>query len=125
MKKDRISPSELEVLKYIIDHSPVAAREVAEAMSESKGIARTTSLTLLDRLRKKGHVERTLQHGVHVYRPAEEGASTMKGLVADFVENTLGGSLSPFVAFLSDNPNLSKEEADELRKLLEKSAGAK
>lgn len=125
MKKDRISPAEIEVLRYVIDNAPVAAREVADAMAESKGIARTTSLTLLDRLRKKGHVERDLVHGVHVYRPAEEGAETMKNLVADFFQNTLGGSLSPFVAFFSDHSKLTDEEADELRRLLEKAEGSK
>jgi predicted transcriptional regulator len=121
MKKERVSPAELEVLRYVIETSPVTARDVAEAMAEAKGIARTTSHTLLDRLRKKGHIVRTSQHGVHLYSPAEDGSEVLKGLVADFVRNTLGGSLSPFVAFFSEKSNLSEQETEALRKLLERS----
>lgn len=123
MKKERVSPAELEALRYVIEHAPVSAREVADALGEAKGIARTTSHTLLDRLRKKGHLERTVVHGVHLYRPAEEGQQIMKDIVADFVQNTLGGSLSPFAAFLSEGSDLTEKESEELRRLLEKSEG--
>jgi predicted transcriptional regulator len=39
-------------------------------------------------------------------------------LVQRFVEGTLGGSLSPFVAYLAENPDLTKGEIEQLQELL-------
>jgi len=41
-------------------------------------------------------------------------------LVDDFVETVLGGSLSPFVAYLNDRNDLKPEEAQALRDLMER-----
>jgi predicted transcriptional regulator len=43
----------------------------------------------------------------------------MKGLVADFVRRSLGGSLSPFVSYLVDSGELSKDEVEQLKKLVD------
>ena len=43
----------------------------------------------------------------------------MRGLVSDFVDKTLGGSVSPFVAYLADAKDLSPSDIEELRRLVE------
>lgn len=43
----------------------------------------------------------------------------MRHLVQDFVQETLGGSLSPFVAYLAESKNLTKEEFAELRQFVQ------
>ena len=42
----------------------------------------------------------------------------MQGLVRDFVQKALGGSVSPFVAYLSREAKLSEEEREELKKIV-------
>jgi predicted transcriptional regulator len=120
MKKNRIAPSEREVLNYAIHHAPVSSREVADAMAESKGFARTTTQTLLERLRAKGYLNRTSEHGINLYSPSESGEEILKGLVGEFVQESLGGSISPFFAFLSEK-RLTPSEAEMLQKLLQDS----
>jgi predicted transcriptional regulator len=44
----------------------------------------------------------------------------MQGLVEDFVEKTLDGSLTPFVAYLAQNKGLTEGERDDLMKLVHK-----
>lgn len=122
MKPPPIGDQELELLRYISDRgAPVTVREVAQEWGEPRGLARTTILTVMERLRQKKVLvrERGESENSFRYRPAIASADLMRSLVADFVEKTLGGSLAPFVAYLNDTPSLSKQERDELRRLVE------
>ena len=53
--------------------------------------------------------------GIFQYQPRVGKADLLRSLVGDFVEKTLGGSLSPFVAYLSRDAKLSEQELDELK----------
>jgi len=110
----------MAVLRYVMEHQPTTARQVADGLADNRGIARTTTHTLLERLRKKGYLARTEETGSIQYSLAVDAAEIQQALVDDFVRTTLGGSLSPFVAFFTDRANLSDAEAAELRRLLER-----
>jgi predicted transcriptional regulator len=118
MKPPLLGEQELEVLRYVADHAPVAVREVAARFGEPRGLARTTILTVMERLRKKGFLTRTREDGAFQYAPAVAKTELLQSLVQDFVEKTLGGSLSPFVAYLADTKRLSPAEIAELRRLV-------
>lgn len=118
--RQRVSAAELEMLRYISEHHPVTVREVAEAFSESPGRARTTVLTLMERLRKKGYLARTKVSGVNQYSPCEPKADLLQDLVRDFVQRALGGSVAPFVAYLGNDVSLSEDELAELKRLVHK-----
>ena len=49
---------ELEVLKVIWEQQPCTVQEVAEIMHGRKGLARTTVLTVMQRLHKKKFLRR-------------------------------------------------------------------
>src|SRR5688500_14248196 len=117
-RSPRIGRSEMEILRYVADHHPIAVGEVGEHMSRTAGYARTTVLTVLERLRRKGHLERKKRGGVFHYAPRLAKADLLKSLIGDFVDRTLGGSLSPFVAYLSETAQLSDEELNDLQKLV-------
>ena len=113
-KVENIGRAELEVLRYVQDHHPASVRQVAEHFAESKGHVRTTILTVLERLRKKGYLKRRKTEGLFHYSPSSPKASMLRGLVDEFVEKTLGGSVSPFLAYLVNDAKLTKEELEEL-----------
>jgi predicted transcriptional regulator len=119
-KQTGLGEQELQVLKYVTDHAPVSVREVAEMFGEPRGLARTTLLTVMERLRKKGHLTRRKAGSVFEYMPAVSKQDLMQKLVEDFVEKTLGGSLTPFVAYLADNKGLSDNELSDLQRLVSK-----
>jgi len=123
-----LGDQELEVLRYISDHAPVTLREVIDGYGGPKGLARTTVLTVMDRLRGKGYLERRKQtdgaaggrrDGVYIYAPSISKSSLLSDIVRSFVDKSLGGSLAPFVAYLVDAKGLSKDEADKLRAMIE------
>jgi len=110
----------MSVLRYVLEHEPVTARQVADALAESKGFARTTTHTLLERLLKKDYLQRHAEEGVFRYTTGTGKADLMKEIVGEFVDTALGGSLSPFVAFLTERANLSEKEVADLNRLLDR-----
>lgn len=109
---------ELEVMRFVSENDPISVRDAADRFEKDRGLARTTILTVMERLRKKGYLKRSLQDGIFLYSPVVEQAQLMRGIVEDFVEKTLGGSLAPFVAYLSDARGLTEEQLTELRSIL-------
>lgn len=110
---------ELEILRYITDHAPISVREVGEHLAQTKGHTRTTALNMMERLRGKGYLTREKREGIYVYSPSMTPAQLMRGLVRDFVEGTLGGSVEPFVAYLAEEAHITETQLDELRQLVD------
>lgn len=109
---------ELDVLQYVGDHHPITVREVATHFAETSGQARTTLLTVMERLRAKGYLTRRKSGGVHRYTPTVAKPELLRRLVGDFVDDVLGGSVSPFFAYLTKSSLLNADEARKLEQLL-------
>lgn len=109
---------ELDVLRLVAEHHPLSVREVAEKLADTSGQARTTVLTVLERLRKKGYLTRRKSSGVNRYSPRVEMTTLTQSLIGDFVAGVLGGSVSPFVAYLGQRTELAQGELDELKRLV-------
>ena len=118
MTGSSIGEQELALLKHIADAGGATVGEVADAFAVDRGLARSTVLTMMERLRKKGLLVRRLDQGVYRYRARATSAELMRGVVERFVERNLGGSVSPFLAYLSGAGELSDDELDELTDLV-------
>lgn len=117
-QKQKIGRAELPILEFILKNHPVTVREVANYLANTTGQARTTVLTLMERLRKKKLLTRRKSKGVNRYSPRVTRSEVMNTLVHDFVDGTLGGSVSPFLAYLTDSEKLNDAEMEELRRLV-------
>jgi predicted transcriptional regulator len=116
--REMIGREEMQVLRYVADRHPVSVREVADHVAATSGKARTTVLTVMERLREKGYLVRRRKGGVYLYSPKRSQADVLRNLVADFVREALGGSVSPFVAYLAEEANLNDGEVRELARLV-------
>ena len=125
MQKTPLGELQLEILRFLSVHGPLTVGEVTARFGEPRGLARTTVLTVMERLREKGYLSRTKQEGVFRYAPYAGKAEVLRDLVHDFVEKALQGSVSPFFAYLGEEKALSDEEIAALRQLLEAAAGKK
>lgn len=119
MKKPPLGDQELDVLRFVAEHAPISVRDVSDEFGDKHGLARTTILTVMERLRAKGYLVRRKEDGVFRYRPLIAQAEVMRNLVEQFIERTLGGSLTPFVAYLADSGTLTSEEMEQLRRIVE------
>jgi predicted transcriptional regulator len=114
-----IGREELPVFHYVAEHQPVTVRSAARHFAATAGLARTTILTVMDRLRRKGFLTRRKVGGVYQYSPRVPQETLLQTLVRDFVEGTLGGSLAPFVAYLTREAALTEDQLADLRRLVQ------
>ncbi len=115
-----LGDQELALLRYVADNEPLSAGQVSGGYGEANGLARSTVETMMERLRKKGLLRRRQVDGVYKYETAIATHDLLGGLVGQFVERTLGGSLTPFVTYFSQRNELSPSELSQLEALVEK-----
>jgi predicted transcriptional regulator len=120
MPQKTIGDQELALLRFVAEQGGATVGEAAEAFGEPRGLARSTVLTMMERLRKKGHLTRRLAQGVYRYTSRATASAVMRDVVRDFVRQTLDGSVSPFVAYLAEDADLSAAELAELEQLVER-----
>lgn len=118
MGQSTIGEQELDLLRYVADCGGATVGEVAAAWGESRGLARSTVLTMMERLRKKGYLNRRPAGGVYRYTARATSDELTQGAIHRFVERNLGGSVAPFVAYLSESAELNDEELKELQDLV-------
>jgi predicted transcriptional regulator len=118
MSKRPIGDRELLLLQYLDKHGNASVAEVVADFGRAQALARSTVLTMLERLRAKGYLRRRKAGGVFRYRTATGAGEAMRGAVERFVEGTLGGSVSPFVAWMAERGEVSDEEMAELEALV-------
>jgi predicted transcriptional regulator len=117
MTKLPVGEQELQLLKELVENGPGSAGELQTRWGEPRGLARSTVLTMMERLRGKRYLSRRRENGVYRYEP-RGGAQILSGLVGRFVEKALDGSLSPFCAYLQDRETISDGELRELESVV-------
>ena len=116
---------ELRFLQYIAQHGPLTVGQVSEQLGAELGLARSTVLTMMERLRAKRLLRRRRENGVFVYFSAESHAEVMQSAVGQFVDRALSGSISPVVAYLAERGDVTEDELNELRAMVERLAANK
>jgi predicted transcriptional regulator len=118
MSQMKIPPAEMEILRYIMEHQPISVRGVAEHVAETKGHTRTTVLNLMERLRQKGYLDRKQKEGVYRYWPTMDRSQLMRMQVRHFVTQSLGGSIEPFMVYLTEEADVDDQELEELKQVV-------
>jgi len=118
MPPKTIGEQELLLLKHVADAGSSTVAEVAEAFGAARSLARSTVLTMMERLRAKGFLKRRREGGVYRYAAARTPADVLQGEVSAFVEGTLDGSVSPFVTWLSERTDVTEAELADLQDLV-------
>lgn len=118
MSRKTIGDQELALLQWVAGRGGATVGEAAEGFGGDHGLARSTVLTMMERLRKKGHLARRKVEGIYRYTSPLSAAAVLRDVVGGFVEQTLGGSVSPFVAFLAESEELTEDELEELESLV-------
>ena len=118
MAETSIGEQELALLRHIADRGSATVAEAVEHFGTPRSLARSTVLTMMERLRGKGHLGRRLVDGVYRYRTRASSAELLKSAVQRFVERNLDGSVAPFLAYLAEGGRLSADEIRELEELV-------
>jgi predicted transcriptional regulator len=96
-----LAPLELDCMNTLWPMGEGTVREIRDGLAARRSRAYTTIMTIMDRLARKGVVERRKSGRAYVYKPnltAEEARAQALGQV---VENFFGGSKEALVAQLN------------------------
>jgi predicted transcriptional regulator len=118
---DSIGELELQVWRYVADHPGVTVADVAGEFARQRSLARTTILTVMERLRTKRYLRRHRAGGSYQYFTRRSKSRFLQSLVGQFLDRALGGSLDPFVAYLMHDAKLTDKQFRELKQFVEES----
>jgi predicted transcriptional regulator len=114
-----LSPSETEILRLLWQLRSGTVQDVCGQLPTEREIAYATVQTLLRRLEKKGYVSHESKGKAHVFRPAIRREHVIQRSVGDFVNRLFGGDPVPLMLHLVDRNDLSPEDVERLRELIE------
>lgn len=111
--------SELEILRVLWTRGPSTVREVHDSLKETKTLGYTTVLKLLQIMTTKGIVRRNETERAHVYQAGVPAAQTKRQLAGDMLQRVFEGSASDLMMHALAGKRASREEIEELRRLLD------
>lgn len=121
MERDHnnLTAAEWQVMECLWERSPRTGRETVEALEQTMGWNRSTTLTLLRRLEAKGAVVGGTRDGVKVFSPAVAREDAALRETESLLDRMYRGSVSLMVSALTKKQSLSREEIDALHALLD------
>lgn len=112
--------AELEILQVLWEFGPSTVRFVNDKLNEQREVNYTSTLKQMQILTEKGILKRDESQMKHIYIPVEAESKTKNQLLDRFVNTLYKGSASSLVMQLLGNEKTSKEDIEEIKRLLNK-----
>ena len=112
-----LSDAEWAVMKALWDDGDMALGDIV-ARLKGQDWAYSTVKTLVRRLVEKGWISYREVGNSFLYRAAVPRERALRRAVRDFSRRVLDGVLSPFVAYYTEEGELSDEDLDRLEELI-------
>ena len=109
----------MQILRILWELGPSGVREIHKRLDAAKGTGYSTTVKMLAVMLQKGLLKRDEDAQPHVYRPALTRAKTGKRLLDDLVEKVYEGSTMALVLQALSSGKATKEELDEVRRVLD------
>ena len=109
---------EIMVLVWESGDAGLSVAEIWKEIADRRSVARTTVLNLVDRLEKRGWLERRAGAEGLRYAAAVDRSTTDSRLAGDFVTGFFGGSVTSLVQSLLGSRRVTAAELEEMRDIL-------
>ena len=121
MQQIILTPAEWNIMESLWENAPKIGREIVGDLIESAGYSRSTTLTMLTRMTKKGYLECAEDgKGIKTYRPLIDRREAVRQETDHFLNRVYHGRLSLLVSTFTEKQKLSKQEIDDLYEILRK-----
>ncbi len=110
---------QLQIMQILWERGEATAREITDALNQTEPIAHSTTQTLLRKMEAKGAVAHTVQDRVFVFRPLSQESDTRESAARDLLTRVFGGSVYGLVSHLLKHEELSDDELQRLRRLID------
>ena len=118
METPKIFESEYRFCLIMWEHAPVTAAELVKLCQEQLGWKRTTTYTVIKRLEERGVLKN--EHPVITSLVTKDEVQLAE--LEEMMEKRFEGSLPAFVAAFAKQQNLSEEDMEEIRRIIDKGA---
>ncbi len=109
---------QLQIMQVLLQKQQATAREITDTINEIEPIAHSTVQTMLRVLEEKQAVSHRAEGRTFIFVPMVPESDFKQSATQNLVERVFGGSVSSLVAHLLDSEGVSKQEIDEIRKLI-------
>lgn len=113
-----LSKTEEQVMQYIWKRNKAFLKDIIQDFPEPKP-ATTTVATLLKRMTDKGYINYSLNGKSREYFPLVKKSDYFSKHVNGLIKTFFNNSASQFASFFTTETNLSPEELEDLKKMID------
>jgi len=125
MVATRLGKVQLRIMNVLWDRGAATAREITDELNRAEPIAHSTVQTLLRGLMDKGAVTHETEGRTFVFKAVVKEDKVRKSATRDLLSRVFSGSVSELVSHLLKNEKISKQELDEIKKMIAKQSNGK
>ena len=115
-----MSDAEQAVMKVLWDHGPLGVKDVlAEFTEAGQEWSRSTVITLLQRLERKGYVTCDKSQHAFTFKPAVSREDEMRARMNDLASELCDGDTLPLVLAFAQQHRFSVEELARFREMID------
>jgi BlaI family penicillinase repressor len=119
MDEIQLGRMQFRIMQVLWDRGRASAREITDALNESEPVAHSTVQTLLRQLESKGAVTHDAGNRTFVFFSRLKEDKVKKTAAHELLERVFGGNVGSLVAHLLKNEPLSRDELNELHRLID------
>jgi len=119
-ERQPLSEAQLEIMNVVWSRGEVTVTEVWKVLCKSRKVARNTVQTLITRLEEKGWLKHMEEGNRFLYSAVPKKSKVLGQMVSQLVETAFEGSAEDLMLALLDSRGISGEEAQQIRRMIEK-----
>lgn len=119
-KSIKISNSEWDIMEILWDNNPLSSKEIIEKIEQKRDWKPTTVKTLISRLVDKNVIDYEKRGKSYYYYPLMKKEDCISARTNKFVNKFYKGELKAMIASFIEEYELSNEEINELKEILDK-----
>jgi predicted transcriptional regulator len=113
-----LTTQELAIMKVVWRLGTATVRDVYEELLETRRIAYTTVMTMMNILETKGYLKKEKNNRAYRYRPVRPERAVVGSMVREFVNRVFDGASRPLLLHLVEDARLSDKDRTELLRLI-------
>jgi BlaI family penicillinase repressor len=119
MGETQLGRMQFRIMQVLWDRGRASARDITDALNEAEPVAHSTVQTLLRQLETKGAVGHEADNRTFVFFPRLREDKVKRTAALDLLDRVFGGNVGSLVAHLLGNERLSRDELNDLRRLID------
>jgi predicted transcriptional regulator len=119
-REPTLTAQELAIMKIVWHLGDVTVRDVYETLRETRPIAYTTVMTMMNILEGKGHLRKAKADRAYRYRATAPQRAVLASMVREFVNRVFDGAPRALLLHLVKDGRLTERERAEIRRMIDR-----